>query len=86
MSKRTFGYQIPIAIDQLFNTLLAGHADETLSARAWRMQHLKKRWALMRRMIDLLFFWQEDHCYQSYLSEKERKHYPEYYKKYNSTD
>ena len=29
--------QVLIALDQLANTLLAGHADETLSARAYRL-------------------------------------------------
>lgn len=62
--------QIAIAIDQLFNTLLGGYSDETLSARAHRTG------SAWEPVIDALFFWQEDHCFQSYLSEKERKQLP----------
>lgn len=71
--------QIAIAADQFFNTLLAGHADETLSARAWRMQFKKRRWMAIRIIIDAIFFWQDNHCFNSYLSEKQRKHLPEEY-------
>lgn len=35
--------QILIALDQLANTLLAGHADETLSARAYRLSRDRGR-------------------------------------------
>lgn len=79
--------QILIAIDQLLNTLLGGRADETLSARAHRMRLKQQRvWWWLAGAIDLLFFWQVDengkrhHCYQSYLSEKERRHLPDHYK------
>lgn len=72
--------QIAIAFDQLLNTLLSGFADETLSARAWRMQYKKRRWMLVRIIIDTVFFWQEDHCRNSYLSEKQRRHLPVEYK------
>lgn len=62
--------QVAIAIDQFFNTLLCGMADETLSARAHRTG------SAWEPVIDALFFWQDDHCFQSYLSEKERKQLP----------
>ena len=62
--------QVAIAIDQLFNTLLGGMADETLSARAHRTG------SAWEPVIDALFFWQDDHCFQSYISEKERKQLP----------
>ena len=78
--KRNYFHQLGIAIDQLLNTLLAGHADETLSARAWRMQDVKRRWSIARKTIDLLFFWQKDHCYKSYVSELQRNHMPSKYR------
>jgi hypothetical protein len=53
--------QFLIAIDQLFNTLLGGWADETISARAWRQRH-KVRWQLAVDLIDMVFFWQDGHC------------------------
>lgn len=66
--------QIAIAIDQLLNALLGGMADETLSARAHRTG------SVLEPLIDALFFWQADHCFESYLSEKERKQLPSEYR------
>lgn len=65
--------QIAIAIYQLANTLLGGMADETLSARAHRTG------SAWEPFIDALFFWQIGHCFQSYISEKERKQLPTEY-------
>lgn len=66
--------QIAIAFDQLVNAVLGGYADETLSARAHRTG------SVLEPLIDALFFWQADHCFQSYLSEKERKQLPSEYR------
>ena len=67
--------QVLIAIDQLANTILAGHADETLSARAYRLSRDRGRhWP--RRVIDAIFFWDENHCERSYQSERLREHLP----------
>lgn len=69
------GKQILIAIDQLFNSLLLGWADETLSSRAYRWNKNNIRsWPM--KILNKLFFWEKDHCYSSYLSEKERRHCP----------
>lgn len=65
--------QVLIAIDQLGNALLGGWADETLSARAWRLRHdLPWLW----RLIDALFFWDAEHCRMSYESERLRTQSP----------
>jgi len=73
-------YKVAIAFDQLFNTLIAVWPDETLSSRAYRCAHLvdciKKRWIIAEKVINALFFWQPQHCYQAYLSEQERNHLP----------
>ena len=71
--------QFLIAIDQLFNSVLGGYADETLSARAWRMQEYSY-WDIARKAIDLIFFWEKDHCKESYLNEIRRKQLPSDYK------
>lgn len=72
--------QLLIALDQLFNTLLGGMADETLSARAWRC-YLQDRWPYWIWLgIDTIFFWQPAHCYHSWLAEFEREHLPSIYK------
>ena len=54
--------QIPIAIDQLVNALFGGWADETISSVAWRKRNECRGWALLRNLIDTLFFLQADHC------------------------
>lgn len=66
--------QIAIAVDQLANALLGGMADETLSARAHRTG------SAWEPVIDALFFWQSDHCFESYMSEKDRKQLPQEYR------
>ena len=73
--------QIAIALDQLVNTLLGGWADETLSARLWREELNGKMWArVLRPTVDILFFFDPNHCYTSYLSEIKRKQLPETYR------
>ena len=62
---------ILIALDQLVNTLLLGWPDETLSSRCYR-----NKISMAVRLIDLLFFWETDHCKSSYQSEIERLQLP----------
>lgn len=74
--------EIAIAVDQLINTLLGGWSDETLSSRCYR--NSKKYWyaEVGRVILDFIFRpFGKDHCYQSYLSEVERKHLGEDFKK-----
>lgn len=70
--------QVLIAIDQLLNTLCFGYADETLSARAYRLRN--DGWFWQYKMINMVFFWQYDHCEGSYLSELERRQLPVEYR------
>lgn len=67
-----YGYHVIIAIDQLFNALTGGAADETLSSRAYRGAMLtatpKKRWRVIYRFINALFF-DPAHCKTAYESE-----------------
>ena len=68
-------FQILIAIDQLINTLFGGFADETLSARAFRLEQERGRsWA--RKLIDGILFFDKDHCKESYESEILRRQLP----------
>lgn len=57
-----------IAIDQLANTILCGWPDETLSSRCWRLSLAGKDWP--RKVVDTIFFFDPDHCFQSYESER----------------
>ena len=68
--------QVGIAFDQLVNAIFGGWADETLSSRAWRKRCDSRGWHLLWRIIDGLFFWQDCHCYSSYMSEKNRLQCP----------
>lgn len=64
-----------IALDQLLNAIFCGACDETLSSRAYRLEQERGlKWP--RILIDTLLFFDRDHCYQSYLSEIERKQLP----------
>lgn len=67
--------QVGIAIDQLINAIFGGWADETMSSYAHRLR-IEKNITWVERVIDALFFWQEDHCKTAYESERARKHFP----------
>ena len=72
--------QILIAIDQVFNALLGGYADETLSARIWRNQNKNRFYKVALVVVNGLFFWQANHCRGAYFSEMTRKHLPKEYR------
>lgn len=73
--------QLLIAVDQLANAVLGGSADETLSARAWRAEQSGRVFGrIFRPVIDGLFFWDADHCRDSFQSELERRHLPPAYR------
>lgn len=76
---KTWGYHVLIAIDQLFNALIGGAADETLSSRTYRgavlAKHPRKRWRIWYLVINALFF-NADHCKTAYESEVKRRQYP----------
>ena len=67
--------KIAIALDQLIGSVFVGtYPDETLSAYCHRTG------SAWEPVIDALFFWQDAHCFESYLSEKERKQLPQEYR------
>ena len=71
-------YHVLIGADQFFNALTGGAADETLSSRTYRGAMLakqpKKRWCVLYRLINSLFF-DASHCKTAYESElKGRQH------------
>ena len=72
--------QILLGIDQLINTVLWGYADESLSARSWRNQYKKRRYAISVKVINCVFFWQKNHCQEAYSSEKKRRQLPTEYR------
>ena len=80
---KTWGYHVLVAIDQLFNALIGGAADETLSSRTYRGAMLakqpRKRWRVLYRVINGLFF-DKNHCKTAYESEVTRRQYPANFK------
>ncbi|WP_118785068.1 DNA helicase UvrD [Haemophilus haemolyticus] len=80
---KRYGYHVVIAIDQLFNALTGGAADETLSSRTYRgailAENPKKRWRVLYRFINGIFF-DSNHCKTAYESELNHKQYPEGFK------
>ena len=83
-------YQIIIALDQLANALTWGWADETFSARCWRLRERNCFWALARRLVDVVFFWDTKerkndpgrmtHCEWAFENERKRIHLPGAYR------
>lgn len=73
--------QTLIALDQLVNALVGGWADETISARAHRnAARGNARWRAAERVIDAVFFWQRNHCAESFRMEQGRWHLPPAYR------
>ena len=68
--------QVLLAIDQLISALTGGWADETLSARAWRLKDKHAFWLFAQGFIDGIFFWDPNHCEQSYIGEALRAQAP----------
>lgn len=64
-----------IALNQAINCLIRlngeyGSPDEMLSARAWRLRETHPK---LHVWIDRLFFWDADHCQESYEIERQRE-------------
>lgn len=82
---RHWCWQLGIAIDQLCNVLITplqrgAWADETMSARAWRMDRAGKPGGrVLRPLIGAMFFWQrlpQGHYCRAYERELARVHLP----------
>lgn len=70
-----------IGLDQTLNCFIKlsdgwGVPDEMLSARAWR---LRKQHPRLRSLLDRVFFWDDDHCLECYLIERNREQSPKEY-------
>lgn len=74
---RAYLCNLLIAIDQLIGAGLFGiHADMTISAQAW-LWHITGKRSWPYKLIDALFFWQEGHCHDAYMSEVQGKQLPQ---------
>lgn len=62
-------YQNAIAFDQQVNAITGGFADETMSARCYRLNH-RNPYKWFEQFINVLFMWQGwDHCKKAYEKE-----------------
>ena len=73
MKLKQYIINLLVAFDQFINVLFSGQPDETISSRAWRCKDASSFWRFMRKFIDLLFFFQQQHCFKAYLAELNRK-------------
>lgn len=71
----TYARRVIVAVDQILNAILNGWPDETLSSRAWRWE-LDGIRSWPRKWIDGFFFWETDHCRESYESERTGRQLP----------
>lgn len=70
-------HQLAICLDQLGNVLLGmlffprekSWADETLSSRSWRW-HVNGIRSWPKKVIEWIFFWEKNHCQESFESER----------------
>lgn len=77
---KNYIWNLVIALDQILNAALFGSPDETFSARVHRKAEAGKWcWKALRWVINQIFFWQEDHCRQSFDSEVAQDHRPKEY-------
>ena len=65
---KSYGLRVLLALDQFFNVLiLNGSEDMTISGKVGykSLTTNKKRWEIAEKIINTLFFFQPNHCYES---------------------
>jgi hypothetical protein len=68
-------HEILIAVDQLGNALLGGWADETFSARCYRMSLQSKYWKVAEVLLNTIML-SKTHCKDAYHGEQWRDNSP----------
>jgi hypothetical protein len=60
---RRYVMNLLIALDQLFNVILGGNPDETISSAVGRKAIEGRKWALIaEKVINALFWFDPNHC------------------------
>ena len=80
MAEYSYMQRVLIGFDQFCNAVAGGWPDETFSARCWRCRATWP-WKALRVAVDCLFFWQSQHCRESWKSEMGRAQLPASYRK-----
>ena len=57
---------IGTALSQILNALIGGNPNMTISARAYC-----ENWVIAEKIINKIFFFDEDHCHKSWLRDVE---------------
>jgi hypothetical protein len=65
-----YWYRVAIALDEFINVVLGGRLHQTLSARQYERKRAKKLNAVA--LIDAIFWWDKDHCLNSWVFYKTR--------------
>ncbi len=65
---KSFLFMVLINLDRLLNVLTGGTFQECLSTRTYRNSVTKdsKFWKGLHKTIDRLFFWDNEHCKESF--------------------
>lgn len=81
--KRSYGFNLLMALDQLINALFWGNPDETISSRAYRRKtEGSVKWKRIEKFIDFLFYFDRvqastghvvKHCELSFLVSLRRR-------------
>ena len=87
-----FIQQLLLAIDQFANIFFFsyedyksdgygfGYADETISARTYRLRKTSWFWSTLRTLLDITFFWDKGkHTHNAYLHEFKKHNLPPHY-------
>jgi heme O synthase-like polyprenyltransferase len=70
---------ILVSFSRVLNVFLGGWSGEMLSARAYRLSKKSQFWLLAVCILDTIFFWEDRHCYNTFLFELENKDRPSEY-------
>ena len=64
---RAWFFKLLVVISQAVNALiLGGEPDQTISSRAYSCNTVKG-WSFVERFINFVFFWDKNHCHNSWL-------------------
>lgn len=59
-------------ISVCLNVLLGGSSSQTLCGRVYGNRHARRRYAMAHRILNIVFFWDRDHCRSSYVGDVRR--------------
>lgn len=76
--KGTWRYRIS-GFDQYVNSLIGGgNNDQTFSARCWEAENkIGGRWVIIRKVVDMIFWFEKYHCHKSFWVDPLEQTYPE---------